>query len=255
MLKAVLSNLDEVDEGLRSLYKLQEDGTHLLQVEGMSPKNKVDEFRNSNIQLSKEIIKLKDGMSKFKDIDPTKYKEYEQKVLEIQDKNLIDAGQIDEVVAQRTERMRQDYETKTNALQKVASDSVTKHDQVSAKLDDFMLTSELTKVATTAKIKSSAITDAINRGKSIFQHSEGKITPREADGSIMYGNDGTSEMTMTEWAEGLNKTAPHLFEESQGGGAHGGGRGGNKSIESSDLHKMGQNLEKIAKGEVKVNMG
>ena len=44
MLKAVLSNLDEVDEGLRSLYKLQEDGTHLLQVEGMSPKNKVDEF-------------------------------------------------------------------------------------------------------------------------------------------------------------------------------------------------------------------
>lgn len=254
MLKAVLSDLDNVEENIKTLYKQQENGTYLLQVEGMSPKSKIDEFRNSNIKLNKELAEARNDMTRFKDIDPKKYKEYKQKVLDLQDKELIDAGKLEEVVGQRTERMRTDFETKTANLQKVAQESVSKYDTVKKQLDDFMLTGELTKVASAAKIRSSAITDVINRGKTIFKLKDGKITPYESDGAVMYGNDGISEMTTKEWMEGLGKSAPHLFEDSRGGDAHGGGKGSSRSIPFTDMNKIGQNLEKIASGEVKVTM-
>ena len=53
-LKAVLENKEEIPAGTDAFYE-EQDGKYILKVEGMSEKSKLDEFRNSNIELRNKL--------------------------------------------------------------------------------------------------------------------------------------------------------------------------------------------------------
>ena len=100
-LKATVDTLADVPEALHSFYQ-EKDGKFNLTVEGLVPKARLDEFRDNNVTYKKQIDDLS---ARFKDVDPDKYKEMTDKEAKVRDKKLLEAGQVDTMIAERLAAM------------------------------------------------------------------------------------------------------------------------------------------------------
>lgn len=208
-LKASLDSLDGVDESIAKLYEKGEDGKFHLYVEGLVPKSKLDEFRDTNVRLLKD-------MEKFKDVDPTKYRELLLEHQKIQEKEWIEAGELDKVVNQRVATMRAEFETKENEYKK-------SNESMSRQLESLLIDNEVRAAATKLGVRPTAVDDVLLRAKTIYSIKDGVVTPKNSKGEVLYGKDGTTPMPITEWVDSLKKSADHLFVPSNGGGAPGSG--------------------------------
>ena len=112
-MKAKYKNQDDIPSGLEQFYH-EDGGEYHLQVDGLVPKSTVDEFRNNNIKLNKELQKVQDTLS---NVDLDEYKTLKTERQQIADQELISAGKLDELLAQRTERLRTDYESRFEKMQ------------------------------------------------------------------------------------------------------------------------------------------
>lgn len=227
-LKFVVDNLDAVPEGLRGDYQQAQDGKHYLQVEGAVHKDRLDEFRTNNVQLKKQL-------EQFADIDPVKAREAINLVANIDQKKLLDAGKVDEVVRQRVEAMKTDYETK---LTNMGNDIQTRDKQ----LEVLIVDSSVRQAATQLGVLPTAVDDVILRAKTVFQVKQGNAIPFDSKGSVVYDVDGSTPLSINNWVKKLKADAPHLFQGTSGGGAFGGRGNG-----SMDLSKMSP-TQKIAAG-------
>jgi hypothetical protein len=54
----------------------------------------------------------------YKGVDPEKYKQISKQIQDLEDKKLLDAGKVEELLNQKTEKMKNDYETRLEALSK-----------------------------------------------------------------------------------------------------------------------------------------
>jgi len=221
-LKLVIEKLEEVAEGLRDQYKVGGDGKfHLDMEEDAAAKKKLEEFRDNNIKLLKEKQELE---TKLKDLgDPKEIAEMKKKIQSINDKQLIEAGKIDELVAQKVERMKADYESQIAALKTAGDQKQGELDKTVARLSEVLIDSEITKAVTAVGgVRKDAMQDIIARGKRVWRLEDGKPVPKEGD-RLLFGKDGKSVMTFEEWAVILAQSAPFLFESTGGGGSTGGG--------------------------------
>jgi hypothetical protein len=238
MLKFIVNNLEDVEEALRPLYKVAADGKFHLQTEAdPDAKKKVDEFRDNNVKLMKELDEMK---KKYGNIDPEKVKELEKMQQDIDDKKMLDVKGVDELVAQKTERMRQDYEDQIAELKKTIDAKSTELNKTAERLSEVLIDGEITKAATAiGGVRPGAMEDIIARGRRVWRLEEGKPVPKEGD-KILYGKDAKEIMTFDEWARVLATSAPFLFEPSSGGGAGGAGGagGGSKKFGGRDLSKI-----------------
>jgi len=244
-LKLMVAKLEEVEEVFRSLYKVGGDGKFYLQTEeDVEGKKKLDEFRNNNIALMKQKEELE---AKLKDIgDPAQIAEMKKKLQLIEDKKMIEAGKIDELVAQKVERMRADFESQLSALKKAVDDKDVALTKTNERLSEVLIDSEITKAVTAVGgVRKDAMQDIIARGKRVWRLEEGKPVPKEGD-RLLFGKDGKNPMTFDEWATILAESAPFLFESS--GGSGGAGNAGNKGVQGKlDLSKVppGERLRMI----------
>lgn len=238
-LKLVLSKLEEVEEPLRALYKVGGDGKFYLDAEeNEDSKKKMAEFRENNIKLMKEKTDLEEKLKGMG--DPKQIEEMKKKLQLIEDKKLLEAGKLDELVAQKTERMRQDYESQIAALRKAVDDKQMELDKTTESLSSVLIDSEITRAVTAVGIpRKGALQDLLARGKKTFRLEDGKPIPKEGD-KILYGKDGKAPMTFDEWASIQAETAGYLFEASGGSGGAGG-----KDTKQTQF-KDGVDLTKIA---------
>lgn len=226
-MKYQIDKLEEVPEASRALY-VAKDGKYVLDVDGVVAKDKLDEFRNNNINLQQQ-------MDKLKHIDPVKYQELLQIDQKVKEKQLIDKGDVDGLVNLRTQAMKEDLEGKLNS-------STSELSKARSQLDKLLIDNQVKTVAIKLGVHETAVDDVVLRGRASFIVKEGTAIS-EQDGKVVYGKDGTTPLGIDEWMTGLKKSAPHLFKGSQGSGASGGnGQSGGK-----DLAKMTP-AEKIAYG-------
>lgn len=205
-LKYIVESIENLEPTVASLYEKTEDGKFRLNVEGVAPREKLDEFRNTNIDLLKKL-------DSFKGIDPNKYQTLIGLEKKLTDKELIEAGKVDEVVQSRIQSMRVEHEQTTKQL----------NDQLivsNRQLESLLIDSAVRMQAITQKVIPSAVDDVMLRARNSFKIIDGKAVPH-ADDKPIYGKDGVNPMGVDEWISGLAKQAPHLFEGSQGGGARG----------------------------------
>lgn len=257
-LKPVLDTLEGLSDALKELYTQRSDGKFALDLDGepvgFVAKGKLDEFRNNNVELMKQLEALKGKSLSDEDLaEFTKLREEQQKM---KDKQLIDAGKIDELLATRTEQMRKDFEAKYGALDKKYTETAEQYAQTQTRLSSVLIDAELSKTITqVGQIRKGALTDIMLRAKTAWQYKDGQLVAVDGEGQPVYSKDGKSPMSMTEWCQGLAESAPYLFEGNQGGGAQGnnGGQGGSKAISKGDSRGFISNLEGIAKGTVVVS--
>jgi ribosomal protein L14 len=234
-LKFVLDSLEGLDEAQRELYSKHTDGKYYLEVEGAVAKSKVDEFRENNINLNRQLEELQD---KYGNIDVDKYNELLDKAAQDDGKKRIAMDKVDEIVAERTQKMKEEYENQIGQLKDVVSSQ-------SGQLDSLLIDGAVRQAATEAKVRPGAIEDVILRAKQTFKVVDGNAVAHDSKGNVVYGKDGSTPLSTTEWLGGLKKNASHLFETSTGGGAGGGDK--NPSQPTPDSSSMSP-LQKIAAG-------
>ena len=255
-LKALVSSLDGINEAFHDLYEKTAEGYVLSGVEDKDYKQRLDEFRNNNVSYRKKIEDLEEKAESYKDVDPELYAKMKVELADITDKKLIDEGKVDELLEQRTERMRKEYTDKfdkINVARQAAEDSVAKLTQ---KLNTSTLNELVTEtLAKKAVLQQGALADVLTRASASWKaDSEGNFTAYNRGGEVLYGSDGKAPITMEEWTETLVKEAPFLFEGSRGGESPGSSqvRPGASFINLNDREGFSNNLEGIASGKVDV---
>lgn len=226
-LKFVVDSVDGLSADIAALYVKNQDGKFYLDVDGAVSKTKLDEFRENNVQLLKNL-------EKYKDVDPAKYAELLVLQTKANEKKLIDAGEIDKVVEQRVGQMRTTYTTEIETLK--GANQVAQR-----QLESLLIDSAVRDAATKSGVRATAVEDVLLRAKATFRIKDGVSTPVDASGNVVYGKDGATPMTVVDWTASLKTHAPHLFESSQGGGAGGSGK------VSGDASKLSAN-QKIQAG-------
>lgn len=230
-LKFKLDTLDGLDAAIAGLYEQGADGAYYLSVDGAVDKSKLDEFRNNNVKLLKDL-------EKFKDVDPAKYQELLALAKKQQEKQLIDAGEIDKVVEQRVGEMKSTYENQLKTL--------TEQNSVAQRqLESLLIDNAVRDAAVKSGVQPTAVDDVLLRAKATFKIKDGNAVPVDAQGNVVYGKDGTSPMSVVDWTTGLKKQAPHLFQGSQGGGAQGSGKGNVDTSKLTSAQKIAQGLDSL----------
>lgn len=226
-LKYRIKKLEDAPEAVRGLYKA--DGEEfVLDTEGVVPKERLDEFRDNNIALQKQLDKLKD-------IDPVKYRELVTLQREVEEGQLLKAGKIEEVVNSRVTAMKKSLEDERDGFR-------TRAESAESRLSVLLIDSAVRSEALKLGVVNTALDDVVLRARTVYKMKDGAAVPHDEKGEVVFGKDGKTPMPMTDWLTTLKKTAPHLFANSQGGGAGGGTRHG-----SSDLSKASA-VDKIAAG-------
>lgn len=228
-LKLFVENLDDVSENHKSLYEQTDDGKYRLDVDGAVPREKLDEFRQNNIELLKKL----EG---FKNVDVQKYTKLLEIEKRINDKDLVDAGKIDEAVQSRIQSMKTEHEG-------VVKDLSEKLNISNRQLESLLIDSAVRVKALELGALPAAMDDVLLRAKSAFKLVDGVAIPH-VDGKPVYGKDGVNPMSVEEWISGLSKSASHLFGKTSGGGAQGSGIvGANNSRNMSSIQKITAGLE------------
>ena len=235
-LKLKYSNKNEVPTEHQSLY-IERDGGFFLDVEGAVDKARLDEFRNNNLTLQKELDSFRE---KYKGIDPEAIARLEAEKRKAEEARALKDGQIDQIVAGRLK-----------PFQEKLSEQKATNEKLLQELSVVKINNAAIAAATKRGIRPTAIPDLASRARTVFRLDQhGKPIPYDGD-AVRFGKDGLTPMTVDEWADHLVQEAPHLFETSAGSGAAGNSSGGAALGDNNPWTKQHWNLTK--QGEIVLN--
>jgi hypothetical protein len=193
---------EALDATRKELY-VEKDGKYVLDAEGVED---VTGLKNALNATRAEVKKLKTDLQatvdKYKDIDPDRAREAQKKLDEMEEKNLLDAGKVDELVKVKTERMRQDFDSQIKAFNKKIDELETDRNGYFSKLSELLIDNSIREAALLNGVKKAALPDVLSRGKQVWRLKDNIPTPMKAD-QILYGKDPNEPLTMEEWVTGL----------------------------------------------------
>ena len=215
-LKFKFKSQDEIPVEHQSLY-VEREGAWILDAEGVVEKSKLDEFRNSNLTLTKERDDLK---KRFEGIDPDEVRQLAEDKQKLEEAQQVKAGEVEKVLENRLKTAKSEWDKKLSVL-------TSERDGLTARLTSIQIDQGVTTVATKRGLRPTAIPDITSRARMVFKLVNGLPRAFEADGqTVRIGKDGITPMTLEEWVDSQVAEAPHLFETNAGGGASGNASGG-----------------------------
>lgn len=226
-LKGVLATLDGLDDATKALYKKRDDGKFVLDVEGLVDKEKLEEFRHNNVQLQERIEKLVQQVETFKGIDPAKAKEALDQLQKIQEKKLIDEGNIEALFVQRTDKMKTEFAEQLAAKDKIIGDLKGDVETIGQEKNQYILFSELQRAIDHPDLGfQSGVADLLKpQVFKEFQWRDEKVVRVKPDGTLVYGKNGDA-VGLGEFLQEVAKERPYLVKQSSGGGARQNGTNG-----------------------------
>ena len=217
-IKYTYDDVADIPEGFENLYTQSDEGVFTMsEVEGIADKGKLNEFRENNIDLRKQIedhaAAVSDLESKFSGVDLDKWKEFQE---------LIDKGDVETLIERRVQEvlaakekelgsLRGDYDGKVSGLQEQL---INYENQFSS----LVIDRELASLSSERGVAASAVEDVLTRGRATFKVEDGRPVAYDMDGMKMYSEDAITPLSVGEWLDGLSEKAPHLFNKSQGTG-------------------------------------
>jgi hypothetical protein len=206
-LKFKYQNRAEIPADAAAHYA-ERDGAWVLDCDGVVDKTKLDEFRQNNINLTRQ---LDEHTRRFDGIDPDAVREAMETKRRLDEGELLKKGDFDAVLQSRV-----------SPFEKRAKDAEALAANANARLVELQINQGAVTAASKRGLVPSAIADLTARARSAFRLVNGAPVAVEADGQTpRLGKDGVTPISIDEWAEGLVKDAPHLFERNSGAGAGG----------------------------------
>lgn len=230
-LKRTYATKDEIPGEAAGLY-VESGGQHVLQhdleVEGFVPNATLEEFRNTNITLRKDL-------ARFEGVDPDKYRELSTREQQIRDAETKGAERIEERVTERTKAALQQWDKDREKLTGQVS-------TLSQKLQKAVIESRALELATPFGLRKDAARNLIlivneqwtldEHGEPVSFESDGKTVRLDGAGKPMRGTDGLQRFIERQARE----DAKFLFEGNQGGGGQGSGSGGGYHDDDGEIN-------------------
>lgn len=217
-MKAVLDNLDDLDESLHSEYvENPTDKKFYLKVEEIDSLPVVKKLKEENGARRIELKKVKTSLEAFGDLKPDEVREQLDRIpeLEAAASGKIDETKIETIVQARIKKVvapieRERDTFKTQVAEKDKEIEGFKTERVTRKIHDAVV-----KAATGSKMLDSAREDAIMLAERVFEVGE--------DGSVATkDNVGVTPGISPEvWLTEMQEKRPHWWGNSVGGGATG----------------------------------
>lgn len=236
-----LKSLDELPEAFRDAYE-EVNGEYVLkEVPGFAPSSKLNEFRDNNKAKDSEIAELRAAMEPFKDLDPEKYRQMQEQARLLEEKKLIDAGEIDPIVEAR---MKPVVAKKDETIQALTNELETSNKTLSRLLIEDRGLEKL--------VAKGLQPDMVKMAKTIsneyFAIKDGKTIAVDADGQPRYEDDGITPMQINDsWADRIKAEHPSMFIPPSGGDANdsnSGRRAGNQDTANmTAVQKIHQGME------------
>ena len=233
---------EELPEAIREHYK-EDGGEYVLATDG---DDRLTEFRQNNRTLFREVEELKKSHADQSSALQSA-KEEEQKRTE---KDLLSEGKIDELLAQRTEAMRQSYEEKRGEITR-------SHSEAEKTLDVHIVENQIRDAAIKAQAKNDRAVDHIIRAVRPHVQRDGTQAVRvDGSGNTVMAEDGKTPQGILDLVAEMKISDAFLFAESSGSGANGGGvtnsGTGKQRIRRSEIGKY---INEVAAGEVEIVEG
>ncbi len=197
-------DFDKLNDVEKTLYAQAGDG-YQLQVDGAVDKAKLNEFRATNTDLMKQ-------QEQFKGVNLEKYRELEAQELKLRNKELIDKGEFDTLLAENTASLHADYKGQISNLNDQLNSNTGQYNNLVSK---YEIEGAATKAFATHKINPDAYDGVMAQIKSKFSIDNGLVVAKDGD-SILAGADGN--LTVSEFVA----SQPEIFKiQSNGGKATG----------------------------------
>lgn len=172
-------------EELKALYK-EKDGKYVLDVEGVVPQAKLDEFRTNNVSLKEQLEKL--TKTPLNNVDPKTIN-------------------VDEILEKHVKDMKSNYDGQVKTISE-------ENAALKGHLERVVLSDSVKTAASEYGVLPSALPDVLNRAKEMFIVKDGVAIPKDKTAD----KEG-KPYTVTSWITSLNDSAPHLFAPSRGSGS------------------------------------
>jgi predicted nuclease with TOPRIM domain len=153
----------ELPAGFESHY-IERDGAFVLDVSGVVEKDKLDEFRSNNKTLNEQLREL---TSRFEGIDPAKARELLAKAQELEDAQLVKAGDVEKLIENRLKKLKADLEGKLQA-------ATAERDTLSRELSEIRIDQQVIEAASKQRLRPTAIPDLVSRTRSVFRLVDGQ---------------------------------------------------------------------------------
>ena len=236
--------LDQMPEALREFYvESSESGKFDLATD---QSDRIREFRENNITLTQQVREREADLQKAKsELDGAK-----GEVQKRFEKELLSEGKIDELLAQRTEAMRQSYEEKLGEITR-------SHSEAEKTLDVHIVENQIRDAAIKAQAKNDRAGDHIIRAVRPHVQRDGTQAVRvDGSGNTVMAEDGKTPQGILDLVAEMKISDAFLFAESSGSGANGGGvtnsGTGKQRIRRSEIGKY---INEVAAGEVEIVEG
>lgn len=221
-------SLEQIPEGLRNYAKAEGEKVQI----NLVPQEKLDEFRDTNINLVKERDELAKQVEILAPIVGESPSDFTQELTElrataqrVKDGQLTDSRKIEEEVIRRTEDMKKSLEEQIRTAQREGANWKAKATEVEATYKRTLVNSAIKDAAIDPElgVLPGAIGDILARAQSVWRaQDDGRVLAYQGDLQL-YGADGGSPLTPKEWIAKLKDESPHYFKGTAGGGAAGGG--------------------------------
>jgi hypothetical protein len=232
-----VDDLEKIPEAYRGLYIEKKEADKLFfiaQVEGVSPKDVVDDFRNNNIALREQNEALLAESRKWQelgleaDVAKASLLQFNELKAKVEGKELIAAEGFQKAVETKVGTVKEELTGRVAAMEKRAVEAEQKAAKAQEDLRNFKLDTEIQNSAIDVGVRAKAMIDVRTRAKLAgwTLNEQGNPVLKDANGLVVSGADGYP-MSLREWMNGpLYEEAEHIFDKSTGGGAPGSNGGG-----------------------------
>lgn len=221
---------DALGDEMKKLYKANGDG-YQAQIEGAVDKSKLDEFRDNNTKLQADL-------KKFDGVDLAAHKAALETQRKLDDKKLVESGDIEGLINKRMASLTADYDGKLATMQGKLD---TADKNTGNLLTRYEIEGAATKAMAENKIKPEMVEAVTALVKSKFTLENGLAVAKDGD---KYAQGKNGNLTVSEFVAGQ----PDAFKigSSGGGGGGDGGSGGGGGNRTS-TQKIEAGLLKLAK--------
>lgn len=231
---------DQIPEDLLdSATEITEGDTKGKWTVNVVTRKKLEEFRNNNVDISKRAETAEGvlgkvfgilGIKSAEEFDADKVSQelgqLRDTARKVSDGKLKASDEVDKAVEDRTQAMRQKFDEDMQAKQRELSLALKARDEAIGYYKQTFVDRAVASVCNDADlgVEGTAVDDIMNRARAVFVVNEDNTIVPKKNGQTLWGEDGTTPMTMKEWINAhLRKEAPHYFKRSNGGAATGGG--------------------------------
>lgn len=218
-LKAIVDNLDNVDEKHRSLYQPERDsdgnetGLHIVAIEPVKGYNleNIESLKGALSNTRTERDDLSKKLKNFEGIDPEKYKALETKVEELQTTDAETEERINQIVDSQTKAKLEEaaarLEQANTEFQSQLDTSKTENEQLRSSLKQVLVSDRAKAIAESISDDPQLLAPLIERNmKCVIDEKGPRVQFVDDHGTVRIGKDINSDMTEAEFIEDMKKS-------------------------------------------------